>query len=118
MIIDGTYNGGFESLCRGIDSVLPFLASHEVIFFFGDMRELGESTEVVHLEFAEYFYTKIHPMAQVRIVLVGPLMELYVFPFLKKKGYTVDHFLSSRMAGDSIHAFLAQSKKETIVYAK
>lgn len=39
-LIDGSYNGGFESISRGIDSVIPFLTKHPVICFLGDMREL------------------------------------------------------------------------------
>lgn len=32
-IVDGSYNGGFESISRGIDSVIPFLAKHKVFIF-------------------------------------------------------------------------------------
>lgn len=117
-IIDGTYNGGFESLCRGVDSVLPFLASHEIVFFIGDMRELGESTESIHKEFAHYFCMKIHPGDRVHIVLVGPLMHQYVFPLLQKKEYQVHHFLSSRDAGKKLHEILSQTEHPAIVYAK
>jgi UDP-N-acetylmuramyl pentapeptide synthase len=48
MIIDGSYNGGFEAICRGIDSLVPFAPTHRIILLLGDMRELGEHTEEIH----------------------------------------------------------------------
>ena len=58
-IIDGSYNGGFEAICRGIDSLIPFVSTHRIICLIGDMRELGEHTENIHTELARYIVTKL-----------------------------------------------------------
>ena len=51
-IIDGSYNGGYLSLREGVTSMRSFIHSHRIVFFLGDMRELGHLSQVVHEQLA------------------------------------------------------------------
>lgn len=118
VIIDGSYNGGYESLCRGIDSVLPFCATHRILFLLGDMRELGEHTEAMHNSLASYILDHVDQKHDVEFFLVGPFSEQYLFPLLQKN-YPTYHSLSSQEMGNAISKILrSRDKKPTIIYVK
>lgn len=117
-IVDGSYNGGFESICRGMDSIVPFLTKHPIFCLLWDMRELGDETAPLHKKLAEYITDNIQRDYVVYFFLVWPNMKEFVLPVLDKK-YTVFHSLSSREMGEKIHKLV--SKKENagaIIYVK
>ena len=117
-IIDGSYNGGFESLCRGIDSILPFCARHRIICFLGDMRELGDHTAKVHSDLAQYIQDHVERHHDVQFFLVGPLMQKYVAPLIHES-YPTQTSLSSRTLGMSIRDLLTlKDERPTIIYVK
>lgn len=117
VIIDGSYNGGYESICRGIDSVLPFLPSHRIIFLLWDMRELWEHTEDLHKNLATYILEHIGEERDVVFFLVWPLMRKYVQSLISST-FSTSSGLSSRKIWDEIASCLGQEKKPTIVYVK
>lgn len=117
VIIDGSYNGGYESICRGIDSILPFCSTHRILFLLGDMRELWAYTESLHQSLASYILEKVDQKHDVEFFLVGPSMKKYVFPLLQSK-YPVYHSLSSRKLGKDIAQLLEKKKIPTIIYVK
>lgn len=116
-IIDGSYNGGFESMCRLIDSVQPFVSKHRIVCLLGDMRELGTESATLHRELADYIESQLDSEHDIHFFLVGPLMCEYVAPILKS-GYEVHTTLSSREAGGKIQKLLIHSKKPTIIAVK
>lgn len=116
-IIDGSYNGGYESICKSIDAIIPFLPSHRVFFFFWDMRELGDHAWDIHTKLAEYIIEKIPTERNVAFFLVGPLMQKFVFPLLSKQ-YSCCLSLSSRTLGDEIAIALEREDVPTIITVK
>ena len=116
-IIDGSYNGGYESMCKSIDAVLSFLPSHRVFFLFWDMRELGEHAESIHVSLAHYILEKIPKERDVVFFLVGPLMEKYVLPLISPV-YPSYFSLSSRVLWEEIARHLEGWKIPTIVTVK
>lgn len=116
-IIDGSYNGWFESICKGVDSILPFLPRYRVLFFLGDMRELWDHEASVHESLANYIIEKIGHEYNVAFYCVWPLMKKYVEPILQKK-FTVLTSLSSRALWKDIKEILLSEKMPTIIYVK
>lgn len=119
VIIDGSYNWGFESLSRGIDSMIPFASTHRLIFLLGDMRELGEHAEEIHTRFAKYIVENIDRNHTIRFFCVWPLMWKYVVPIIRDI-YPTSHALSSRVAGKMILEYLDADTEKTpsIIYVK
>jgi UDP-N-acetylmuramoyl-tripeptide--D-alanyl-D-alanine ligase len=117
MIIDGSYNGGFEAICRGIDSLVPFAPTHRIILLLGDMRELGEHTEEIHERLWAYIREKLWNQKNISLYLVGPLMEQYVLPIVWES-ISTHASLSSRMLGGKIRLELSSDDISTIVYVK
>lgn len=118
VIIDGSYNGGLESLCRGIDSVIPFSTTHRILYFLWDMRELGSQSQKIHRDFAHYVLDHVDTHHDVLFFLVGPMMREHVFPLLSKR-FRTWHALSSRALWETIQDMLTSDPaKQTIVYVK
>ncbi len=117
VIIDGSYNWWYESICRGIDSVLPFLPSHRILFFLWDMRELWEHAENLHKDLAAYILEHIDEERDVQFFLVWPLMEKYVSPIIAQV-FPVFTNPSSRILSLKIHEQLIALEKPTIIYVK
>lgn len=116
-IIDGSYNGGFEAICRGIDSLLPFVSTHRIICLVGDMRELGEHAEEIHIRLGNYIVEKLGKWENISLFLVWPLMQKYIFPITNPVLPTV-HSLSSRILWEKIRVILGSEDISTIVYVK
>lgn len=119
ILIDGSYNGGYLALHAGIDSLTSFSSSHRLVFVLGDMRELGDDTESIHIRLAD----EIREMFQyqhedVFFYLVWPSMQQYILPILEKD-FCVESFVSSRLAGKAVQKLLKKnSAKPTMVYIK
>ncbi len=116
-IIDGSYNGGYLSLREGIGSMRSFLSVYWVVFFLGDMRELGNISKELHEKLAKEILDIIPHDAQVAFYLVGPMMQEFAAPILSKK-FSVITSLSSQKLGKEIALYLQESPIENIVYAK
>lgn len=117
VIIDGSYNGGYESLIRGIESLVPFLWQYRIFCLLWDMRELGDETAELHESLAREIDALVCGEKNISFFLVWPSMENYVVPILSSK-YTVSHSLSSRVLGDEIRTILLKDTQPTLIYVK
>ncbi len=117
VIIDGSYNGGFEAICRWLDSLLPFVSTHRIICLLWDMRELGDHTEDIHRELASYMIETLSSTSDISLWIVWPIMKEYIYPLVSEHIPTTDG-LSSRSLGKEIAVFIEKEQKPTIIYVK
>lgn len=118
-IVDGSYNGWYLALHRGISSMQPLISTYNIIFLIGDMRELGWETEMMHQKLAdEIVWVFPHRSPHIRFYLVGPYMKQYVLPRIESV-FTVEWSLSSRRAWEDIKNILLKNhERPTIVFVK
>lgn len=116
-IIDGSYNGWFESITKGIVSLTPFFPSHRVILFLWDMRELWDESESLHRSLADFVSEHVPRDRDLEMIFVWPLMQKWVAPLLDPL-YRVSSFLSSREAGKYIRDIVEAKNTPTIIYVK
>lgn len=116
-IIDGSYNGGFESIVKWLESLSPFFESHRIICLLGDMRELWTHTERIHKELAKNIESLFSKTIDIHFFLVGKEMIEHVAPILQRNYHTESGRLSPE-AGKSILALLKKEKKPTLIYVK
>ncbi|MCR4329283.1 MAG: hypothetical protein NUV65_01935 [Candidatus Roizmanbacteria bacterium] len=105
-LIDSSYNSSFEA-CKGMLELLATYMRRRKIAVLGDMRELGRLSQSEHERLAQ----EIVSYAINQVVLVGPNMQKYVFPYLLSHGYTnetVHYFSNSYQAGVFIKERLSQ----------
>lgn len=84
IIIDSSYNSSKEAVFAFLDliSILKKETKREVVFVFGDMRELGEEAEGEHSDvFAQL------PGLVDYLYCVGPLTKEFVIPSINKKQF-------------------------------
>lgn len=134
LIIDGSYNGGFNSISGGIEYLDGLGSEYNKILFLGDMRELGEDSKELHTEIAE----KIIASSVQSVVLVGEEMKRFVYPLLleawgtfpeetpegsvmaERKTDRVFSFLHSRLAGKKVRDIIMASSDDTktVIFTK
>lgn len=133
VIIDGSYNGGFNSISGGIEYLDGLSAEYNKMLFLGDMREFGEDSKELHTEIAE----KIIASSVQTVVLVGEEMQRFVYPLLieawgiipedvpegtppEPTSDRVFSFLHSRLAGKKIRDILMNTADETktVIFTK
>lgn len=119
LIIDGSYNGWYLALHAGIESIRTFSISHKIYFIIGDMRELGNETELIHKKLAHDIVDMYwHQDADIEIILVWPYMRQYIFPILEPIFDTQSH-LSSRKVGHILLQKLTENQeKPSMIYVK
>ncbi len=78
IIIDGSYNGGYNSISGGIGYLNGLGDEYNKILFLGDMRELGGESKELHNDIAE----QIIASSVQSVVLVGEEMKRFVYPLL------------------------------------
>lgn len=113
-ILDSSYNASLQPMIDMLNLVKK-IQPKRAIAVLGDMREMGTETEHAHKEVAQ----KAEEMADL-IVLVGPLMEQYVLPFVSKtkshwfpNALQASQFLTSQIqAGDCV---LVKGSQNTIL---
>lgn len=116
VIIDGSYNGGFNSISGGVKYLHELEGEYEKILFLGDMRELGNESKNLHTELANIIAeTNVN-----HVVLVGEEMKHYAYPILLERlgEDRVFSFLSSRLAGKKIRDILTTAEQKAIIFAK
>lgn len=116
-VIDGTYNGGYTAIREGIRSMKSFESSCRILFFLGDMRELGEKQQELHETLADFIIENVSRSSSFSFFLVWPLMQQYVAPRLQEH-FFVKTFLSSRLAGSEIQKLLSTDVRPSVLYAK
>ncbi len=117
IIIDGSYNGGFESITKWIESLLPFIETHRIICLLGDMRELWSHSERIHTELAKIIESTYPKKRDIHFFLVGKEMIKNVAPPLENhfKIFSTD---SSKVAGEKIAKLVNKEVKPTLIYVK
>lgn len=118
VVIDGSYNGGFNSISGGIEYLSGLETEYNKVLFLGDMRELGEDSKELHTEIAEkIIVSPIHS-----VVLVGEEMKRFVYPLLVEAWgeERVFSFLHSRLAGKKVRDLVMSAPDEvkTVVFTK
>lgn len=96
-IIDSTYNSSYYAT-SSLLALLEGFPGKRKIAVLGDMRELGQESEGEHKRLA----VRIIECHVDQVVLVGPQMKAFVYPFLVEKGYTdlnLHHFENTYQAG-------------------
>ncbi|MDP2103623.1 MAG: UDP-N-acetylmuramoyl-tripeptide--D-alanyl-D-alanine ligase [Candidatus Gracilibacteria bacterium] len=118
IIVDGSYNGGFNSISGGITYLKKLDKEYNKILFIGDMRELGEESKALHTEIAE----SIVAAGIQWVVLVGEEMKHYVYPILLEHlgADNVFAFLNSRLAGEKVRDIIMgiENEEKTVVFVK
>lgn len=124
LIIDGSYNGGYNSISGGIGYLNGLEGDYNKILFLGDMRELGADSKELHTEIAE----KIIASSVQSVVLVGEEMKRFVYPLVfeawkdpeTQECDRVFSFLHSRLAGKKVRDIImaAPDDKKTVIFTK
>ena len=118
VIIDGSYNGGYNSISGGIGYLNGLGDEYHRILFLGDMRELGDESKELHTEIAE----KIIASSVQSVVLVGEEMKRFVYPLVLEAWgeERVFSFLHSRLAGKKVRDLImsAPDDMKTVVFTK
>ena len=93
-ILDSSYNASAQPMLDSLE-LLREIAPGRKFAILGDMRELGEETKVEHEKVA-------HKAAEIcdAIVLVGPAMQLYALPLLRKADKEVSWFVNPALAAN------------------
>lgn len=101
-ILDSSYNASAQPMLDSLE-LLREIAPGRKFAILGDMRELGEETKVEHEKVA-------HKAAEIcdAIVLVGPAMQLYALPLLRKAGKEVSWFVNPALAAEHFQDKLAK----------
>jgi len=101
VIIDSSYNASTTSTLGALKLLAQFknkkgksTEKRDIIFVFGDMRELGSQAKKEHQQVAKKLLTIVD-----RLVLIGPLTKKYVFPLIIGK-IPVEWFANSWQAAD------------------
>lgn len=118
LIIDGSYNGGYNSISWGIGYLDGISNEYNKILFLGDMRDLGEESKELHLEIAQ----QIIESSVKSVVLVGEEMKHFVYPIILDAWgeERVFSFLHSRLAGKKVRDIIiaAPDEVKTVVFTK
>lgn len=133
VIIDGSYNGGFNSISGGIEYLDGLGDEYNKVLFIGDMRELGDDSKEFHTEIAE----KIIASSIQSVILVGEEMKRFVYPLLLEAWGSIPtdvpegiapeltsdrvfSFLHSRLAGKKVRDIImaAPDEVKTVIFTK
>lgn len=118
IIIDGSYNGGYNSISGGIGYMDGLDSEYNKVLFLGDMRELGDESKELHTDVAQ----QIIASSVQSVVLVGEEMHRFVYPILLEAWgeERVFSFLHSRLAGKKVRDIIMSSPEEvkTVVFVK
>lgn|GEM_PF-986881 len=117
LIIDGTYNGGFDPIVAGVHMAqrLAQKDDKKLIAILGDMRELGSEETARHRE----LWNTLRQCVDVQYIFVGKVSQTVIAPMLSQaEGKHVSFFLDAREAGKYAHHSLLSSDKKSLVFAK
>lgn len=87
-IIDSSYNANLIAMLDMLDFLKALAKKGHKVAILGDMRELGSLSRIEHEEVARQILRTCDTA-----ILIGPLMENYVAPILKKKKFNYKSFL-------------------------
>jgi UDP-N-acetylmuramoyl-tripeptide--D-alanyl-D-alanine ligase len=110
MLFDSTYNASPQSVRTIIDSVISIRSKlfpqSEIWLILGDMRELGDLTEIEHRQLAGY----VSQTAD-KLFLLGSSMQTYLADELEKVGFDQKHlFIAENLP--TLNAQIEQALKK------
>ncbi len=116
IIIDGSYNWGYNSILEGLKYLESISDDYCKIALLWDMRELWTSSRKYHKKISNYLLEQDFDY----IVLVWKEFIKYskkdlIFKFWENRVFT---FLDSRKAWEKIKVLIEKSKKQSIVFVK
>ncbi|MFA6080591.1 MAG: Mur ligase family protein [Candidatus Gracilibacteria bacterium] len=117
LIIDGTYNGGFEPIIAGVQMAHRLAEANDrtLIAIIGDMRELGSSEKERH----EELWNELKKIEHVSYIFVGDICHTVIRPLIPYEHIQREvFFLDSREAGKCAQGIISQSPKKSLVFAK
>ncbi len=117
LIIDGSYNGGYLSIKTGLESLVDFFETKNIVLVLGDMRELWPEEEKLHLQLADDIIRIFQDCPSVQVFLVGPMMRKYVFPKIADILPTKSA-LSSREIGEYVKSYSDEISEKEVFYVK
>lgn len=98
VIIDSSYNNATLSpILDLLDFVHEIGKQRRRVGIIGDMRELGSMSKALHEEVARKILKTLD-----RAILIGPLMQKYAEPILKKNDFPVFSFLNFTQSRETI----------------
>lgn len=118
-ILDSSYNSSTQSVLDFFDMLEAIRASAKtnrqtfpkrIIGLLGDMREIGLASQVEHEKVARHMVSLFD-----EVVLVGPQMQKFVLPILKKNHIPVQSVLSSSEAGTILKQII---QPNDLIFAK
>lgn len=96
-------------------SHLAQLDDRSVIAIIGDMRELGTEEYTRH----EELWHTLRNIPSIRYIFVGALCESIILPLVTtSEKQFVSFYRDARQAGDEAYAFIQQSTKKVLIFAK
>lgn len=120
ILLDSTYNASPMSVKRLIDTALGLQKAlkekRKLMLVLGDMRELGDLTEVEHRQLAGYVQQSAD-----QVVLLGQYMKKYLADELEKIGFESEDlqvFENADAVGDWVNEFLKESDEKWIILFK
>lgn len=114
-IIDGTYNGGFDPIVAGVQSMVARGTGQQKIALLGDMRELGS----IEVERHQELWKILQSLDIDYVVFVGDISQRIIGPMIEEDDiHRVRFFTDSREAGKFIRQLIIDSDQTSIVFAK
>lgn len=86
-LLDSSYNASPGSMQDALVTLAKVAPKGKRVVVLGDMRELGEVTEVAHRELAK----QVVKYAD-QVILFGPQLKKYTLPYLQEQKFPVEHF--------------------------
>ncbi len=117
LVIDGTYNGGFEPILAGVEMLVRLAKKdgRRTIALLGDMRELGALEQARHAELWSRLAT--YPIDY--YIFVGAVCMEVIEPLVGDAWRDKTFFtLDSRVAGEYIRSILSQDPEKYFLFAK
>jgi len=117
LIIDGTYNGGFDPIVAGVQMAHRLAQKNDriLIAIIGDMRELWSSTWARHQE----LWTELKKFENVYYLFVWEICHAVIRPQLIYEHTQREvFFLDARKAGECARDIIEKSTKKSLIFAK
>jgi len=117
LIIDGTYNGGFEPIVSGVEMLVRLAQkeSRKTIALIGDMRELGALEVLRH----EELWSTLQKLPVDYYIFVGAVCSEVIQPIISDDWRERTFFtLDSRVAGEYIKSIIANDAHKFLLFAK
>jgi UDP-N-acetylmuramoyl-tripeptide--D-alanyl-D-alanine ligase len=117
LVIDGTYNGGFEPIIAGVQMAyrLAQAEDRKLITLIWDMRELWTEETARHQE----LWNTLRTLENIEYIFVGKVCQTVISPMLSvEEGKRVAFFLDARAAGERARERIFACDKKVLVFAK